>query len=242
MAKRYASSKMCFDCNAERMERHRNKTRQWPAKELLSSNRIARATDVALGDRFYVAVTACNRGHVGLRYSSSAACKTCQEEKSKASYAMNPAKINLERKARREADIEKSRARDRAYRLANLEKVSRSHVELRRKLRLSSPLYALKHNIRSLISASIKGAGFSKKSKTAKILCCNFDEFKLHIERQFLPDMGWHNRGLWQIDHITPMASARTEDDAIALNRFTNLRPIWAADNREKSDKIIFLI
>jgi hypothetical protein len=50
--------------------------------------------------------------------------------------------------------------------------------------------------------------------------------------------MSWNNRSEWHIDHITPMASAKTEHDAIKLNHYENLRPLWAIDNLRKGSKI----
>jgi hypothetical protein len=54
--------------------------------------------------------------------------------------------------------------------------------------------------------------------------------------------MAWENRAMWQLDHIVPLATAATEADVLALNHYTNLRPMWSVDNRAKSDKITHLI
>lgn len=106
----------------------------------------------------------------------------------------------------------------------------------------SDPMYALSCRVRSLIRASLKARGFGKRVKTESILGCTVQEFKAHIERQFMPGMSWENRADWDIDHIVPMASARDENDALALNRFTNLRPLWSLDNRKKSGTVTHLI
>ena len=42
----------------------------------------------------------------------------------------------------------------------------------------------------------------------------------------------------WDIDHITPISSAETEDDVIKLNHFTNFQPLCSYTNRViKRDK-----
>ena len=74
------------------------------------------------------------------------------------------------------------------------------------------------------------------------MLGCDWGFFARHIELQFLPGMTWSNRNLWHIDHIIPLSTAKSEQDVIALNHVSNLRPLWADKNREKSDKIQFVI
>lgn len=97
-------------------------------------------------------------------------------------------------------------------------------------------------NTRSLIGKAISGCGYSKRSKTAEILGCSFPEFSRHIESQFVRGMSWSNRDEWHIDHIVPASSAKTYEEAIKLNHFTNLRPLWARDNMRKGAKHIYLI
>jgi hypothetical protein len=49
--------------------------------------------------------------------------------------------------------------------------------------------------------------------------------------------MSWDNKHLWHIDHIIPLSSAKTEDELKQLCHYTNLQPLWAADNIKKSNK-----
>ena len=55
--------------------------------------------------------------------------------------------------------------------------------------------------------------------------------------------MTWDNHGELHIDHIIPMSITTTEEEeeeeeAIKLNHYTNLQPLWAKDNVNKSDKL----
>jgi hypothetical protein len=50
--------------------------------------------------------------------------------------------------------------------------------------------------------------------------------------------MTWDNRGQWHIDHIVPLALAKNEQDVIDLSHYSNLRPMWGADNIRKSDTL----
>ena len=101
-------------------------------------------------------------------------------------------------------------------------------------------LFNLKEKIRCLIKYSFKRNGFSKTSKTQQILGCTFEEFKQYLESKFESWMNWENRGLyngelnfgWDIDHIIPISSAKTDEDIIKLNHYTNLQPLCSYTNR----------
>ena len=105
--------------------------------------------------------------------------------------------------------------------------------------RHSDPLYKLKRNTRSLISMSIKNAGFKKNSKTHKILNCSFEKFMSHLEKQFNSGITWENYGKWHLDHIVPVSLASTEEEIIKLNHYKNFQPMWGPENESKSNKII---
>jgi len=61
--------------------------------------------------------------------------------------------------------------------------------------------------------------------------------------------MNWDNQGLysknrfnigWDLDHIIPISSAKTEEDVIRLNHYTNFQPLCSKINRDiKRRKII---
>lgn len=99
-------------------------------------------------------------------------------------------------------------------------------------------MFKLKCSIRNLVRSSFKNLGYNKNSKTFQILGCTSMEFYEHIESQFVDGMNWNNRKLWHIDHIIPVSLAKTEEELIKLNHYTNLRPLWAIDNIRKSNKI----
>lgn len=109
--------------------------------------------------------------------------------------------------------------------------------------RKNDSLFAIKERISCLIRNSFFRVGAEKLGKKSnEILGCDWDTFKIHLERQFLPCMTWENRSEWHIDHIRPLASAKTEEDVIKLNHYTNLRPLWAKDNLTKGAKMEHLL
>jgi hypothetical protein len=101
----------------------------------------------------------------------------------------------------------------------------------------NDPLFKFAFNMRSLVGHSIKKQGYSKKAKTAAILGCDFEFFQLYMEMQFKPGMTWDNHGEWHIDHKTPISWAKTEEEVIKLNHFTNLQPLWAVENIQKGNR-----
>ena len=101
-------------------------------------------------------------------------------------------------------------------------------------------VFKLKKNIGTAIRNSIKQKGYIKESRTFEILDCSFEYFKQHIESFWEPWMSWDNYGKyngvegygWDIDHIIPLATAKTEEDVIRLNHYTNLQPLCSYINR----------
>ena len=110
--------------------------------------------------------------------------------------------------------------------------------EYYKKRKENDPLFKLRCNIATLIRFYIKKQGYSKKSKTLKILGCTIEEFKVHLENKFVDGMTWDNHGEWHLDHIYPVSLAKDEEELIRLNHYTNFQPLWALDNIRKSNKI----
>lgn len=111
---------------------------------------------------------------------------------------------------------------------------SNQYSKIRKK---SDSLFKIKSAIRSLISKSISKMGYSKNSKTQQILGCSFDEFKLFIESKFEDGMSWDNYGDWYLDHKSPISFAKTEEDILKLNYYTNFQPLWKIENISKGNR-----
>lgn len=109
------------------------------------------------------------------------------------------------------------------------------------KLRASEDIvFRLSRIIRSMINQAFKNKGFGKGKLAIEILGCDFPSFKKHIEDQFSPGMHWDNHGEWHLDHIIPLATAKTPEQLIELNYHKNLQPLWAIDNLRKGKKLIY--
>lgn len=106
--------------------------------------------------------------------------------------------------------------------------------------RKTDPLFRLTLNSRNIIRKVLINNNFKKNNRTHHILGCSYDELKQHIEKQFESWMNWDNYGKyngklnygWDIDHIIPLSSAKTEDEIITLCHYTNLQPLCSYTNR----------
>ena len=130
---------------------------------------------------------------------------------------------------------EKNKERAKEYKKNN----KKRRNELRRERRKVDPLFKMTGNLRTRTSLAFKNKGYSKNTKTQEMLGVDWEVCKAHIERQFTKGMKWSNQGEWHIDHIIPLASAKTEEGLKKLCHYSNLQPLWAEDNLIKSDKII---
>lgn len=104
----------------------------------------------------------------------------------------------------------------------------------------SDPLFALHVVCATRVRNVIRGVGFIKSRVTQELIGCSFNKLRAHIESLFKPGMTWKNRGYygWHIDHIIPVSAARNKKELLKLFHYTNLQPLWAADNIRKSNKI----
>ena len=146
-----------------------------------------------------------------------------------------------------QANKEKFSARSKYYYQANRDKIldkvkenyqnNKEAITAHKKERYNSePLYRLAVLSRCRIVIAFKKQGYTKKSKTQKMLGCSFSDLLKHVELQFTEGMTWDNQGEWHIDHRLPLSAATSEDELIKLNHCSNLQPLWELDNLRKGD------
>jgi len=104
----------------------------------------------------------------------------------------------------------------------------------------NDPLFRLKTNLRSMISTHCRRGGYKKQDRAYNMLGCTFDYFKNYIESLFKSGMSWENRSEWHLDHIIPIASAKTYEEIVKLNHYTNFQPLWAKENQLKGAQLPF--
>lgn len=110
-----------------------------------------------------------------------------------------------------------------------------------RQRRIADKNFAIKSRLRTRMrNAIVAVKGAKKSAPTEALVGCSIEFLKGYIEARFKDGMSWDNFGKWHIDHIIPCA----EFDLIDPNqqkmcfRYSNLQPLWAAENIRKSDKV----
>ena len=149
-----------------------------------------------------------------------------------------------------EAWREKRREHARQYRANNKEKWAAINKrwktnnpdkwkEVKRKMRerqKADPAWRAMRNLRKRLREVLKG-----KRSARSTVGCSKDEFMRRIESKFKRGMQWNNYGThWHIDHIVPITSFDLSDpyQAKMANHWTNLQPLEAEKNIEKSNSI----
>lgn len=193
----------------------------------------------------------------GLKTNCIDCCKIYYENYRKRNIEKERQRISDYNNNKRVVDKDKLREYKKSYYIINKEEIERKKKEYTRKnkkelhkKRMSNTLRRLNENLGGIIRYSLKNKGFKKMSRTSQILGCSPMYLKSYLESKFEPWMSWENWGKydgkintsWDIDHIIPISSAKTEEDILNLNHYTNLQPLCSYINRfVKCDKIDYL-
>lgn len=137
-------------------------------------------------------------------------------------------------------EIPENKERKRTAKVAWHEANPEYRNDYQRDRRANDPAYKIADCLRSRLYKAVKAGGAGKSASTIKLTGCALPELMAHLESQFQPGMTWENQGQWEIDHIKPCASfdLTKPEEQRACFHWTNLAPLWAADNRSKGDKL----
>lgn len=160
-------------------------------------------------------------------------CKKCENKKTYES--------------RKDTQSEKNKEYLKLYQKENKDRINermRSYKKNRKKI---DTLYKCSLILSQIVNNSIKLYKIEKSKRSKDIIGLSNIEFRSYIESKFEPWMNWENYGLyngelnygWDIDHIIPLASAKTEDELLNLNYYTNLQPLCSYTNRYIKKDII---
>ena len=142
-------------------------------------------------------------------------------------YEENKDRISAQKKEYRE----NNKDRIKEYQKNNKDRIKETQKENHLNRMKKDPLYKLGTNMRSLISSCIRRNGYTKKSRSFKILGCSFEDFLKHLDNNLYGFT--YEEGIYDIDHITPISSATTEDEVIFLNHYNNFQLLPSVYNRD---------
>tara|TARA_Y100000816_G_scaffold272464_1_gene237928 strand:- start:447 stop:1223 length:777 start_codon:yes stop_codon:yes gene_type:complete len=126
------------------------------------------------------------------------------------------------------------------YRKNNRGKINAYNRVYRKKKYHSDVHHRLKILLSSIIRRAVRRQRTGKSKRTAQIVGCDFNFLIKYLESKFKPGMSWDNMGTWHIDHIKPVSKFDLKNPAEQEKCFhySNLQPLWAKENLEKSAKI----
>ena len=139
------------------------------------------------------------------------------------------------------------RAAGRAVYLKN----GKAHMAARAQVIAADPTLRMNLRILGLVRKALerrnlKDRGSSVTGSFWSAVGYTKSELARHIEGQFTDGMAWGNARDWHIDHILPVRSftfsSFDDSEFKACWALSNLRPLWAKDNLEKQDRMLFLI
>ena len=120
----------------------------------------------------------------------------------------------------------------------------KSRVETRKKRKELEPHYKILLTLKGRIKIEFKKYGYVKqRGKTYEdIIGCDALVLKEHLERQFTDGMNWDNYREWETDHIFPLSKSENQVEYEKNSHYMNLQPLWKKDNRDKSDKLNYIV
>jgi hypothetical protein len=169
-------------------------------------------------------------------------------------YAANREKGKARAKAWRANNSERAKAVASAYKKANGRRMyqktkqarNKWHAQYQKTKAERDENFRIRRWICFRMNAALqkhhRGGNVTKASRIVQLLGCDWKEFVSHVESQFQPGMSWdnHSQSGWHFDHIAPLSSFDLTDEAQLKKacHFTNVQPLWAADNVRKGAKV----
>ena len=135
----------------------------------------------------------------------------------------------------RNINAESIKAKRKTYDKENRKRITASFI----KRRNSDPLFKLGTQVRNLIRTSLKKKGYKKDSHTYEILGCDYSTFYEHLKETWRTRYGaeWQGED-YHIDHIIPLATAKTRQEVIDLCYYKNLQMLTPHDNLTKNKSL----
>jgi hypothetical protein len=167
------------------------------------------------------------------------------DKKKKQVYAYRARNPGAAAKAVREwraRNSDQARLAVKKWREGNRLRAAEIHRKYKLARRKSDPGFRLLGNLRRRLNLALRNASATKDSTTLAMVGCSIADLMQWLESKFQPGMSWSNYGPkgWHVDHKVPCAKfdLTKPEQRAACFHYTNLQPLWSADNQRKKDKL----
>jgi len=155
-----------------------------------------------------------------------ARCKDCRKEH----YISNADKERARVRKYYSKNSEKVKKYQKDYKRNNRDLINARERKYKKNKRANNDIFLISENISCLIRNTLNLYNHRKKSKTKDILGIDASEFKNYLNNN--PYGFTYNDKDIDLDHIVPISKAKSQDDAIALNHYTNFQLLPKDYNR----------
>lgn len=168
----------------------------------------------------------------------SSRCIKCNVTYMKEYYEKNKKRISEQKKHYRKNNSEKIKKQKKKYYLENKDKINEYKRRWESNKRKTDILFRLKQSVRHRINTIISRTNMVKSKSSFDLVGIDVLELKQYLESKFIDGMSWDNYGVWHIDHVIPLSSAKNEEELYKLCHYTNLQPLWGEENLKKGNKL----
>jgi hypothetical protein len=119
--------------------------------------------------------------------------------------------------------------------ISSTKEYRKNYIKERRK---TDKLFKATCDVRAKLSQALKVDRWHVGGSNELLFGTNKETLISHIEKNFKKGMTWENKGLWHIDHVVPLSSAKTIEQLYNLSNYMNLSPEWKDVNMAKSASI----
>lgn len=123
----------------------------------------------------------------------------------------------------------------------NKSRLRQRQNERERERRKVDPSFRLAQNLRARTRLALSRGlrNVARSDRHEALWGCSPAELVVYLEAQFSEGMSWANYGEWHVDHIRELCEfdLTAPEQQRAAFHFTNLRPLWAADNLKRPNR-----
>lgn len=173
----------------------------------------------------------------------STRCKACDSEFYEAQ-KVDPLFVERHREGARRWNKNPKNKEARTISKAKSDKKNRLKIRARWNSRMKTDIQfrlsvQLRVRLADAMRRLIQGKKPREHTSAVRDLGCSIPELMTHLEAKFTDGMTWKNYGEWHIDHVKALANfdLRDQEQVKVACHFSNLQPLWAADNIAKGDR-----